>query len=125
MAKTIAHETLFISIYLDEDIDVDLINPLISHGYNIYCARDEGMLGKSDDEQLAHAAERRWAVMTHNVKHFRLLHQHYSEKGIEHSGIVVSKQDSIKVILRCLLKLFNSLTAEEIQNQLIFLRNFR
>ena len=52
------NDGLFIAIYLDEDVAV-LVGELLSRrGFRALTARDAGRLGKSDDEQLAFAAER-------------------------------------------------------------------
>jgi predicted nuclease of predicted toxin-antitoxin system len=48
---------LFAWLYLDEDVPVQVAEILRGHGYDVRTARDGGMLGTSDSEQLAYAAE--------------------------------------------------------------------
>lgn len=110
--------------YLDEDVDVDLAKALRKHGYTVFVAVEESMLSKSDEEQLALASENDWVLVTHNVKDFRILHQHYWEQGLKHAGIIVSSRAHISILLRRMLNLLNSISADEMQNQLFFLQNF-
>ena len=67
-------------LYFDENVDIHLIEPLNAKGFTAFCTKEEGMLGKSDEEQLAFATENGWTFLTHNVKHFRKLHLKYLGK---------------------------------------------
>ncbi|HID29392.1 MAG TPA: hypothetical protein EYP19_05245 [Desulfobacterales bacterium] len=82
------------------------------------------MNGKSDEEQLAFAATKGWTILTHDVRHFRELHRRYMEKGLEHTGIIVSKRMETGFTLHCLLNLLNQVSAKEARNSLLFLQNF-
>ena len=59
--------------------------------------------------------------MTFNVEHFVQLHNLWLESGLEHAGIIVSKQLPIGESLRQLLGLLQRETAESIKGQLRFL----
>lgn len=54
---------------------------LRQRGYDAIHVLDAGRAGKSDAEQLAYAVSRQRAILTHNVRHFRLLNQKYHEEG--------------------------------------------
>jgi hypothetical protein len=48
-----------IKIYIDEDaMESDLVGALRSRGVTVIAALDAGLIGKSDEEQLAFATER-------------------------------------------------------------------
>lgn len=48
-------QPLFIRLYLDEDVSVDIVNNLRNRGFDVLCARDVAMLGQDDDIQLEFA----------------------------------------------------------------------
>lgn len=77
---------LFAILFLDEDVDTDLVAPLRAKGYEAYCVRDLGLLHHSDPEQLAFAAERGWTIVTHNVEHFKYWHVRWMQESKTHAG---------------------------------------
>jgi predicted nuclease of predicted toxin-antitoxin system len=54
-----------ISLYLDEDVRVLLAEVLRSRGYHATHVLDVKRTGRSDAEQLAHAAKNGMAILTH------------------------------------------------------------
>lgn len=125
MEKPVKSPPLSPLLYFDEDVDIHLIEALGAQGFKAYCAKDEGMLGKSDEEQLSYATEKGWTFLTHNVKHFRKLHQKYQQSGLNHSGIILAKQKSYDIILNRLLHFLDEVSVEEVKNQLFFLKNYQ
>lgn len=83
------------------------------------------MLATPDDQQLAFAALQRRALVTFNIGDFSILHEEYASAGQEHWGIVLSNREPIGVLLHRLLRLLNSLTAEELKNEIRWLNDFR
>jgi hypothetical protein len=82
----------------------------------------------SDEAQLAYAAAQGMAILSYNTQHFILLARSWYLAGREHAGIVVSEQFSQRQfgeLLRRVLRLLNSLTANEIHNRVVFLQQFR
>jgi len=43
--------SLYIPLYFDEDVSVDITDNLRTRGFDVVCARDEGTLHRTDDEQ--------------------------------------------------------------------------
>jgi len=117
-------QRLFAILYLDEDVDTDLVAPLRQRGYEVYCVRDVGTRQRDDPEQIVFAAERGWAIVTHNVEHFQNWHNQWMAEGKEHAGIIVSKRMEIGRMLRALPNLLDRVSAGEILNQLLYLQNF-
>ena len=64
----------FISLYLDEDISVKIAANLKNRGFDVLHAVDAKMLSVSDEEQLNKAVIERKTFLTHNKKHFCILH---------------------------------------------------
>lgn len=84
-----------ISLYADEDVDV-LIKPLLkTKGITVYTTLDEGMLGKTDREQLEHAIRLKAAFLTHNRVDFEKLAAQFIEEGKEHFGIVLATRRNV------------------------------
>ncbi|MCK4575567.1 DUF5615 family PIN-like protein [candidate division WOR-3 bacterium] len=112
---------LFIELYLDEDVSVLLSELLKGRGYKSLTTRDAGMLGKKDSEQLDYAISQKSVLLTHNRVDFEKLHKEYIQSGKEHYGIIIAKRISEHVTLKRLLKILNSVTADEIRNQLKYI----
>ena len=83
-------------------------------------------MGKADDdEQLAHAVSEQRAIVTFNHKDFGVRHERYRAQDKEHWGIVLSTEEAIDVLRRRLLRLLNTLSAEELKNQIRWLNEFK
>lgn len=63
--------------------------------------------------------------MTFNSADFVALQQQYMADGREHWGIVLSTEEPINVLMRRLLRLLNSVSAEDLKNQIRWLNEFR
>lgn len=55
----------------------------------------------------------------------KILRDECTSKGIEHSGIVLSEQLPVGVLLKRVMKLWFSLKADEMKNRLEFLSNWK
>ena len=69
--------TIFARVYVDEDVDILVATLLLARGLEATTARDQGMLGKPDPEQLAFAASLERCILTHNRLDFEKLHTNY------------------------------------------------
>ena len=104
---------LFAALYLDEDVNVLVGTLLIAQGFDVVNARDEGMLGKSDEEQLAHAIKL-------DRSDFETIHTEYISIGRTHAGIMLARrrQTAYEIVKRVVL-ILNKLTADEITGQIL------
>ncbi|MBI4684492.1 MAG: DUF5615 family PIN-like protein [Nitrospirae bacterium] len=114
-----------IRLYLDEMIPVDLTLILKQYNYDILSAKDAGMLGKSDLEQLAFAVSQNRAILTFNIGDFTRLHKSWLIESKLHKGIIVSPEIKITELIRLTLKLLAVTRDGEIENQLRFLQEFQ
>jgi len=112
---------LFARLYLDEDVSVLVATLLGARGFDVVTTRDESMLGRDDAAQLAHAVSLERCIVTHNRVHFERLHHNYLEAGHTHFGIIVASRRSPYEMARRLVVLLNTLTADEIENQLLYI----
>jgi hypothetical protein len=119
---------LFIALYTDEDVTSDLAPALRRRGYTTESAAEAGNIGVPDEAQLTYAAERGMAILTYNAQDFIPLARDWHSIGREHSGIVISEQFSQRQfgeLLRRVLRLLDSVTADEMYNQIVFLQQFQ
>jgi len=84
------------------------------------------MLNATDEAQLAYASSHGMALLTCNTAHLARLAKLYSETGQPHSGIIVSPEQygrrHFGELLRLVLRLLNSLTADDMRDRLVYLQ---
>lgn len=116
-----------IRIYIDEDaMDSDLVAALRSRGVAVLTASDAGMVGKSDQEQLAFAVTSKCALYTFNVSDFYRLHTEWLNSGKEHTGMILAPQKrySVGEQLHRILHLRAHLSTAGMRNRVEFLSNW-
>jgi predicted nuclease of predicted toxin-antitoxin system len=111
-------------LYLNEHLSPRLAVQLRRHGFDAASSHESGRLSDSDDQQLAFAAGEQRAIVTFNAGDFVRLHQLYLAQGRDHWGIILSTEESIKVLLHRLLRVLNSVSADELKNQIRWLNEF-
>ena len=87
------------SLYIDEDaMDDDLVQALRWRGADAQTALEAGLVGRPDEEHLAHAARREGrALYTFNVGDFMRLHGEYVSAGLAHAGTIFGDQQRFGV----------------------------
>ena len=114
-----------IKLYLNEDVHIKLAKALRQRGFDVITTIEAGMVGSPDEKQLAFATSQGRAILTFNRGDYAKLHKRYAERGWEHYGIIVSEQYPIGDVLRRVVNLLASLSAEDICNQLEYLSQWR
>ena len=114
-----------ISLYLDEDVRVLLAEVLRSRGYIASHVLEFRREGRSDEEQLAYAVKHKMAILTHNIRDFRILSESYTAQGKKHFGIIVSEQIPFNELLKRTLKFLSSNKQDSIKNSLIWLQDYK
>ena len=115
------YSSLYIHLYFDEDVSVGIVENLRTRGFDVLSARDADALGKSDDEQMLYAVSLRRAVVTHNRVDFEKQHTKFLESGMTHYGMIIAKRRKDAEVVSKMLALLDSVTAEEIRNQLRYI----
>jgi hypothetical protein len=112
---------LYIHLYFDEDVSVGIVENLRTRGFDVLSVRDAGARGKSDDDQMLYAVSQRRAIVTHNRVDFEKQHAKLLENGMNHYGVIVAKRRKDAEVVTKLLALLDSVTAEEMKNQLRYI----
>jgi Domain of unknown function (DUF5615) len=111
---------LFIELYLDEDVDVFIAQLIRARGF-VVTTQEAGQLRNSDAEQLAYAVSQHKTLLIHNRVDFEALAQTYVAASQPHDGIIVAVRRPPWEVARRLLRILNSVTAEEMQNQVRYI----
>ena len=112
---------IFIHVYLDEDVDVLVASLLHSRGFEATTAKQAGQLGKTDVEQLEYAISQKAAILTHNRNDFAALAQEYFSREGKHYGIIIAVRHPYGKIVGRLVSILNTTTADEMENQIIYI----
>jgi predicted nuclease of predicted toxin-antitoxin system len=113
--------SLFIRLYLDEDVNVLVADLLKARGFDAVTTRDVGNLHASDAEQLAYTASQARTLVTHNRTDFEELVQAYFAAGQRHYGVIFAVRRSPQELAQRLLTILNQVTADEMQNQVRYI----
>ncbi|MGB3311065.1 MAG: DUF5615 family PIN-like protein [Nodosilinea sp.] len=113
--------SLFICLYLDEDVNVLVADLIGARGFDVLTVRDAGRLRASDEEQLAYAISQGRTLVTHNRADFEELVQNYFELENMHYGVIFAVRRSPQEIAKRLLAILNQVTSEEMQNQVRYI----
>jgi len=103
-----------------------LVVALRARRTDVLTASDCELIGRSDEDQLLHAASDGRVLYSFNIKDFSLLHERWIFAGRPHAGIVLGFQQrySIGEQLRRLLHLLNRKPAVEMHSRLEYLSNW-
>jgi len=113
--------SLFIELYLDEDVSIVIADLVRARGFAALTTREAGRLDRSDQEQLDYAVSEQKVLLTHNRYDFEKLAQEYFAAGKQHCGIIIAVRRSPYEIARRLLIILNHVTADEMKNQLRYI----
>lgn len=113
-----------IRLYLDEDVHEDIAIALRLRGYNVETTKEAGNKGLSDMEQLKYATVEDRVIISFNIADFYKLHSEFIKKGLNHSGIILSKQLPIGMIVKALLRLVSGISYNKARNKIIWLSDW-
>lgn len=111
-------------LHLNEHLSPRLAQQLHKHGFDVTSSQTAELLTKSDRDQLEYACAQERAILTFNIDDFTALHEAFAAEGKEHWGIILSTREPIGVLLHRLLRLLNTLSADELKNQIRWLNEF-
>lgn len=123
-ATTPSAPTRKIRLFLDEDVWPGLAAILREHSFDVVHACEVQRGGMPDADQLAYAAEIGCIILTHNAKDFAPLAAEYYFGRRSHAGIILSPQLQRGELVRRMLSLLHSLSAEEMVNTVRFLSDY-
>ena len=121
-------DSLFISLYTDEDVTDRLAALVRQRGFQAHSAKEAGLIGQSDEANLTYAATHGLVLLTFNQKDYVLLAQQWAAQGRQHAGILLSDQfgrRQLGELLRRVLRFLNTVSADEMVNAVRYLTEFR
>lgn len=113
-----------IKLYLDENVPVAVSMALRLRGYDVLTVKDVGRKGLSDFEQLKYASSQNRVIFTFNVADFYKTHSEFMKEGLNHTGIILSRQLPIGTIVKALLKLLTGIKPEKLSNNIVWLSDW-
>jgi hypothetical protein len=113
-----------IRLYLDEDVHTFIVHALRLRGWDVLTTQEAEQRESDDAEQIIFAADRGYAILSYNIQDFPRLHYEWVTSGRTHAGIIGATQDSPRRNLRALFNLLDTLSAETMHNQLVYLDNW-
>lgn len=113
--------SVFIRLYLDEDVNVLVADLLNARGFDALTVRDAGQLQASDEEQLAYAVNQQRTLVTHNRTDFEEFIQAYFNNERKHYGVILAVRRPPQEIAQRLLAILNQVTADEMENQVRYI----
>ena len=113
--------SLFIRLYLDEDVNVLVADLLNARGFDVLTVREAERLQASDAEQLAYAIAQQRALVTHNRSDFEELVQKYFDTNQKHYGVILAVRRPPQAIVKRLIAILNQVTADEMENQVRYI----
>lgn len=110
-----------ITLYPDEHVQISLAEGLRTRGIDVMTNQAAGNYSLDEIGQLNFAAKEGRALVSFNKGHFAKIHYEWMEKGRTHAGIILSDQLTVGIIIRRLMRLYFSLSREDMQNRLEYL----
>lgn len=112
-----------VKLYFDENVPEAIAAAVRLRGYDVTTVKDADRKALSDLEQLRYASLQKRVLFTFNVSDFIKLHEEFMATGRHHSGILLSKQLPVGIVVKRLLKLLSRLHPDAIVNNIIWLRD--
>ncbi|MFQ6091519.1 MAG: DUF5615 family PIN-like protein [bacterium] len=113
--------SLFIKLYLDEDVSVSLADLSRARGVDVLTGPEARTLSADDDAQMAFATKEERTLLSLNRHDFDRLFNEYLVAGKKHYGIIMARRRSEYEILRRLLTILNYGTANEMENEIRYI----
>jgi predicted nuclease of predicted toxin-antitoxin system len=120
-------DSLYIRLYIDEHVWLKLAAQLRERGFDAVNVYEEGRDGLSDEEQWEYAAAQGRAFLTFDKDGGRFVDMaaDYFYAGWPFYGLIISAQLPRGELLRRMLNLLNSVSADEMMNVVRFLEDFK
>lgn len=112
-----------VKLYFDENVPEAIASAVRLRGYDVTTVRDAERKAASDLDPLRYASLQKRVLFTFNVADFVKLHDEFVTSGRHHSGILLSKQLPVAIVVKRLLKLLARLHREDMENNIIWLND--
>jgi hypothetical protein len=115
---------LSVALYFNHNGNPRLAEDIRLAGYDAIAAREVGNGELEDEDHLVWATSHGRCIVTHDLDDFPTLAIKWAREGRDHAGIIVSRQPPglpYGEMLRRLLRLLDTLTADEMVSRLEWL----
>jgi hypothetical protein len=109
-------------LYTDEDVFRGVAVGVRKRGIDVLTVPEAGQFGLSDEEQLRFATGQGRCLFSFNARDYAVLHGTLMANGEHHAGIIVSPQTGIGAVLRALLRELANHGADDLVDQLIWVK---
>jgi hypothetical protein len=109
-------QRLYIALYTDADVHGKLAALIRQRGFDAISAYEARNADLDDQDQLRFAAQHGRAILTCNAKDFVPLLRDWWQTGSEHSGVIISEQLPLADMLHRVLRLLDTVSADDMQN---------
>jgi len=113
-----------LKLYLNENLSWRIAKALKVYGYDVISSYEAEMNQADDRTQFAFAVEQGRAVVTNNFRDFVELYKEFATEEKQHFGIIFTTKCSIPIIIRRLRILLESVTHDQMKNQILWLNEF-
>jgi len=115
--KKQGESTIPLKIYVDESVNIAIVEGLQRRGINAFSTKDLGKLGLTDEEQLKTAIQTQAIIFTNNADFIKIA------LNKNHSGIIYVHQQKLTIgeRIKRLKLIAETKTLQEMANQIIFL----
>ena len=114
-----------LSLYLDEHVQLALTESLRARGVDVLTTQEAGNIRLSDVDQLIFAKENKRTLFSYNKRHFAKIHYEWMIVNQSHTGIILSDQLPVGIVLRRFMKLYFSLPSDVMKNRLEYLSSWK
>lgn len=113
-----------LTLYLNENLSWRIARALREYGYDVISSHEAGMDEEDDPPQFAFAVDQERAVVTNNFADFVALHEAYLASHTTHYGVIFTTKCPISVLIRRLRTLLETVSREQMMNQIRWLNEF-
>ncbi|ETW94528.1 MAG: hypothetical protein ETSY1_34465 [Candidatus Entotheonella factor] len=107
-----------IRFHLDENVSSAIARALQRRGVDITITPEQGMIGSSDEEQLAFALSEQRVLVTHDTDFFALIDAKPSHAGIVYCD---KRRRSLSHVIRGLLLIWEIMTPEDMERHVEYI----
>ena len=116
-------------VYLDEDVSPLVARLLRERGFDVISALEMGHRGLSGEDHLLYAPSEGRVLVSYNIRDYSRLAEVWFAAGREHAGLILGygqySRSQTGEVVRTLVRLLNTVTAEEIRNASRHIEEFR
>jgi len=113
-----------IKVYLDEDVPEAVALALRLRGFDVLTTREADNKGLTDRQQLDFASSVGRILLSHNIADFARLHLECVKEGVDHHGLILSRQVPVGMLVKGLSRLLSQASSIGFRNRVLWLSDW-